>query len=501
MANLVGGHGYLNDPRMVYQPGHNTESYDHMERNPFLTVSIKPLSTFSIDVDTASYANVRRFLNLRTPPPHGAVRIEEMINYFSYNYAPPTDGSPFKAHIETSECPWNPDHLLTRIGIKGREVPRESRPPANLVFLVDVSGSMSPENKLPLLKNSMRMLVDKLDQQDNVAMVVYAGSSGLVLDSTPCDQKRDILEALDRLESGGSTNGGEGITLAYQTARENYIKGGINRVILATDGDFNVGTTNQSDLVGMIENKAKGGVFLSVLGFGMGNYKDSTLEKLADKGNGNYAYIDTLNEAKKVLVEQMDSTLITIAKDVKIQVEFNPLRVGAYRLIGYENRMLRAKDFDDDTKDAGEIGSGHTVTALYELVPPDKVEGLESSASALRYQKPLEPTDVALNDELFTLKLRYKPVEENTSQLLTYRVKDNRSPWEKASIDFKFAAAVASFGMVLTESEHRGSASYDETIRLAKYGLGEDRFGYRREFIELVQAASDLSPKTAALVF
>ncbi|MFH1572290.1 MAG: von Willebrand factor type A domain-containing protein, partial [Gemmatimonadota bacterium] len=363
------------------------EAYDHVQHNDFKAVADEALSTFSIDVDTASYANVRRMLTGGSMPPAGAVRIEEMLNYFSYDYAPPTGSDPFAAHVEVAGCPWAPQHRLARIGIKGWEIANEDRPVSNLVFLLDVSGSMNEPNKLPLLKQAMGMLVDQLGENDRVAIVVYAGASGLVLDSTSCDDREAVLDALRRLNAGGSTNGGAGIQLAYDTAMAHFVEGGVNRVILATDGDFNVGTTSQSDLVDMVEDKARSGVFLTVLGFGMGNYQDSTLEKLADKGNGNYAYIDTELEAKKVLVEQISGTLVTIAKDVKIQVDFNPAKVAAYRLIGYENRLLRDEDFLDDTKDAGEIGAGHSVTAIYELVPPGK-EGELPTVEPSKYQKP-----------------------------------------------------------------------------------------------------------------
>ena len=375
-----------NDPNQNYWPGHNTEAYDRIVENPFLAVMQNPLSTFSIDVDTASYANARRFLNQGMLPPPDAVRIEEFVNYFLYRYEPPKDKeTPFAAAVTIADCPWTPEHRLARIGIKGWEMPRSERPASNFVFLLDVSGSMQPQNKLPLVKQSIRMLTEQLDERDRVAMVVYAGASGLVLPSTSCDDKRAIYEALDRLDAGGSTNGGAGIQLAYDVATQNFLPGGVNRVVLASDGDFNVGVTDQGSLTRLIEEKAKSGVFLTVLGYGMGNVKDATMEKLADKGNGNYAYIDTLNEAKKVLVEQMQGTLVTIAKDVKIQVEFNPAQVSAYRLLGYENRMLRAEDFNDDTKDAGEIGAGHTVTALYELVPAGQ-EIPTPAVDALKYQ-------------------------------------------------------------------------------------------------------------------
>ncbi len=483
--------GYFADPRKVHAPGHMTEAYDRIVENAFLEAVSNPLSTFSIDVDTASYANVRRFLNQNSLPMKGAVRIEELVNYFSYDYAPPDGEDPFSAHVEVAGCPWKPKHRLARIGLKGWELDAAQRPATNLVFLVDVSGSMRPENKLPLLRRSMKMLARQMNENDQIAIAVYAGASGLVLPTTNGEDKQAILGALNRLEAGGSTNGGAGIQLAYDTAVGSFIKGGVNRVILATDGDFNVGVTNQSELVRLIENKAKTGVFLTVLGFGMGNLKDSNLEKLADKGNGNYAYIDTAKEARKVLVEEMSGTLVTIAKDVKIQVEFNPARVNAYRLIGYENRILAAEDFNDDTKDAGEIGAGHTVTALYEIVPAGvgfDVPGVDP----LKYQRPTAPSDAASSEELFTLKLRYKKPDGDTSKLLAFPITDGGSTLEDASPDFKFAASVAGFGMLLRESEHKGDASFNSVRKLAQQGLGEDGFGYRAEFVKLVQKAKRL---------
>jgi len=472
----------------------HTEAYDRIYENPFLAARSNPMSTFSIDVDTASYSNVRRFLNHGQLPPPDAVRIEELVNYFPYDYADPEGDVPFSAHVEVAACPWNAEHRLARIGLKGKDVVQEDRGACNLVFLLDVSGSMEQPNKLPLLKSAMKMMVENLAERDRVGIVVYAGAAGMVLPSTPCSEKRAIVAALDRLEAGGSTNGGEGIRLAYQLARENFITEGVNRVILCTDGDFNVGTTSQGDLIRLIEEKAKEGVFLSVLGFGMGNYKDSTLEKLADKGNGNYAYIDTIHEARKVLVEQMGGTLITIAKDVKIQVDFNPAQVGAYRLIGYENRMLRAEDFHDDAKDAGEIGAGHTVTALYELVPAGK-EGNLPKVDASKYQEPGTPSEAAASGELLTIKLRYKRPQADTSELLSFAVTDKDKPLADASGDFRFAAAVAAFGMLLRDSEHKGTASYDLVLQLAEGGRGTDRSVYRGEFLQLAQTAKALYEK------
>jgi Ca-activated chloride channel homolog len=474
-----------------YRQDFNTEAYDRVVDNPFLRPTQNPLSTFSIDVDTAAYANLRRFLSSGSLPPKDLVRIEEMVNYFSYDYASSRSSDPFSAQVEIGPAAWKPEHRLVRIGLKGREIAQDKRPPSNLVFLIDVSGSMQPPNKLPLIKRALPLLVEKLSENDRVAVVVYAGASGLVLPSTTCNQKAKILAALENLEAGGSTNGASGIQLAYDTAIANFIKGGTNRVILATDGDFNVGVTNQGDLIRLIEEKARSGVFLSVLGFGMGNYKDSTLEKLADKGNGNYAYVDSLQEARKVLVEQMGGTLITIAKDVKIQVEFNPALVGAYRLIGYENRILRAEDFNDDTKDAGEIGAGHTVTALYEVVPAGK-EGALPGVDALKYQKPVDTTRQSKSGELLNLKLRYKEPDADTSKLLQFPVTDRGTSLAQASRDFKFASAVAALGMILRDSPYKGNATLGSVLELAEAGKGDDKQGYRAEFIELTRQARDL---------
>lgn len=471
----------------------NTESYDRLDENPFLGVARNPLSTFSIDVDTASYSNVRRFLNEGRLPPKDAVRIEELVNYFEYDYPQPEGDDPFAVKVDVAAAPWAPSHRLARIGLKGREVPVAERPASNIVFLVDVSGSMQPPNKLPLLKRAMSLLVDNLTDRDRVAIVVYAGASGLVLPSTSCEARGEIHRALDRLEAGGSTNGGSGIKLAYDIASECFIDGGTNRVILATDGDFNVGVTDQGELTRLIETEAKRGVFLSVLGFGMGNYKDSTLEKLADRGNGNYAYIDTIAEARKVLLDQLSSTLITIAKDVKIQVEFNPRHVASYRLIGYENRALRAEDFNDDAKDAGEIGAGHTVTALYELIPPGVGAAAERGVDPLRYQSSAKTTGAAASGELFTVKLRYKDPQSLTSKLIERRVMDEGQGFEQADEDLRFAAAVAAFGMVLRESPHKGSATLEAAVQWARESVGTDRDGYRAGFIELVRMARTLT--------
>ncbi len=510
----------------------NTESYDHFVENPFLTAVENPLSTFSIDVDTASYSNVRRFLmEQNTLPPPGAVRIEEFINYFRYDYPQPEGDKPFSVTTEVASCPWMPDHRLVRIGLKGREIAADKRPPSNLVFLIDVSGSMEQPNKLPLVQESLKLLTKQLGENDHVAIVVYAGNSGLVLPSTLGTDQDKIIDAIERLRAGGSTNGGQGIELAYEIASQNFLKGGVNRVILATDGDFNVGITNQDELVRLIQEKAKTGVFLTTLGFGYGNLKDSTMQKLADKGNGNNAYIDDLQEAKKVLVEQMGGTLVTIAKDVKIQVEFNPLEVAGYRLVGYEKRMLAKEDFNDDKKDAGEIGAGHTVTALYEIVPvqkavnEEKAEGgkwkADEAADAtaekrrivltdgeketspevdpLRYLKPAEITDAAKSGELFTLKLRYKQPDGEKSTLMQTPVKDAGKKFGQASADFQFASAVALFGMILRDSQFKGDATLAAALELAKAGQVDNEkrsdANYRAEFVRIVEKAKAISGK------
>lgn len=473
--------------------GFNTEGYDQIVENPFLGVRDNPLSTFSIDVDTASYSNVRRFLlTNRQLPPKSAVRIEELINYFSYDYPQPSEGVPFSTTVEVAGCPWNAEHRLVRVGLKGREIERDRRPPSNLVFLLDVSGSMNEPNKLPLVKQSMKLLAEQLQENDKVAIVVYAGNSGMVLPSTPASNRQDILYAIDRLEAGGSTNGAQGIELAYQTAVANFIKGGTNRVILATDGDFNVGVTDRTALIELVQQNAAKGVFLTTLGFGMGNLKDGTLEQLADKGNGTYGYIDDMREAKKLFVEGLAGTLVTIAKDVKIQIEFNPAKVESYRLVGYENRALRAEDFNDDKKDAGEIGAGHTVTAIYELALTGSKEPARA-VDPLKYQQPPK-VDAKASDELLTLKLRYKEPDGEKSKLIENAVKDDGKSYAKASGDFKFAASVALFGMILRDSEHKGTATLDAALELAREGLGKDPQGYRAEFVQLIHRTKELKP-------
>jgi Ca-activated chloride channel family protein len=473
----------------------DTASYPHLVENSFLTALNHPLSTFSIDVDTASYANVRRFLNEGRMPPPDAVRIEEMVNYFKYNYPQPRGEDPFAANIEIAGCPWNPGHRLVRIGLKGREIAQDKRPPSNFVFLIDVSGSMQPPERLPLIKQALRQLVKKMTENDRVAIVVYASNAGIKLESTPCSEKEKILQAIDELDAGGSTAGAAGIQTAYRVAQKNFIEGGVNRVLLCTDGDFNVGITDQGQLVKMIQDKAKSGVSLTTLGVGTDNYKDALMQKLADKGNGNYAYLDTLEEAQKVLIEQMSGTLVTIAKDVKIQIEFNPAQVSAYRLIGYEKRMLRKEDFNNDAKDAGEIGAGHTVTAIYEIVPTGG-EIRAGEVDDLKYQHPAEEKperyESAASKELLTLKLRYKQPDGDKSRLLEFPVTDNGKRFNNASTDFKFAAAVAEFGMLLRDSEFKGSSSYGAVLELAGEAKGADAEGYRSEFLNLVRKARGL---------
>jgi Ca-activated chloride channel family protein len=469
------------------------EGYKSIEDNPFVVVSNNPLSTFSIDVDTASYSNVRRFINEGQLPPKDAVRLEEMINYFTYDYPQPTGKTPFSISTEIAEAPWNPTHKLVQIGLQGKRISTESLPPSNLVFLVDVSGSMDNLNRLPLVKSSLRLLVNELRAKDRVSIVVYAGNAGLVLPSTPGNQKNKILNAIDKLQAGGSTAGGEGIQLAYKIARENLIKSGNNRVILATDGDFNVGISSETELVRLIEKERDQGIFLTVLGVGMGNLQDSKMEQIADKGNGNYAYIDNLLEAKKVLVKEMGGTLLTIAKDVKIQVEFNPAKVQAYRLVGYENRQLQNQDFNNDKKDAGELGSGHSVTALYEVIPVGvKSDVSLSNVDPLKYQQTkVEPTKNGSN-ELMQVKLRYKQPNQTTSQRLTVPLVDRGLKLKDTSTNFKFSAAVAAFGMVLRDSQYKGTANFDEVLKLSSQSQGTDLDGYRAEFIRLVQKSKTL---------
>ncbi|HET7234076.1 MAG TPA: von Willebrand factor type A domain-containing protein [Longimicrobium sp.] len=479
MAGKTAGAGVLHDA----DP--NTESYAAIDEPGFRSPRNTPLSTFSIDVDRASYANVRRFLRMGQRPPKDAVRIEELVNYFAYGYAEPDRNEPFSVATDVAPCPWNANHRLLRIGLQGRHVDTRSLPPSNLVFLVDVSGSMGMDNKLPLVKEALGMLVNNLRAQDRISLVVYAGAAGLVLDATPGDQKGRILEALDRLEAGGSTAGGAGLQLAYDVARRGHIDGGNNRVILATDGDFNVGASSDAEMFRLIEERRREGTSLTVLGFGMGNLKDSKMEGMADRGNGSYAYIDSRDEARKALVTEFGGTLFTIAKDVKLQVEFNPATVAAYRLIGYENRALRDEEFTDDQRDAGDMGAGHSVTALYEIVPVGaRMDVRLHNAPRLRYQRRGEAPRTGGEGELAFVRLRFKAPDGDVSREIAYRVRDGGGS-EAVRGDFAFAAAVAEFGLLLRESDHRGRASLLDVLSLARASAGDDP--YRREFVTLVQ--------------
>ncbi|WP_407521064.1 von Willebrand factor type A domain-containing protein [Lacibacter sp. MH-610] len=472
----------------------NTEDYDGIIENRFHRVTDEPLSTFSIDVDGASYSNVRRMINAGQLPPADAVRIEEFINYFKYKYPQPQGNDPFSITTEMSNCPWNEKHKLVMVGLQGKQMSTENLPPSNLVFLIDVSGSMEDPNKLPLVKASLRLLVNQLREQDHVAIVVYAGAAGLVLPSTSGMNKEKILAAIDNLSAGGSTAGGAGIQLAYRTAKENFKKQGNNRVILCTDGDFNVGISSDGELERMIEEERKSGVFLTVLGYGMGNYKDNKMQKLADKGNGNHAYIDGMNEAKKVLVNEFGGTLFTIAKDVKLQIEFNPSIVAGYRLIGYENRMLNKEDFNNDKKDAGDLGSGHTVTAIYEIIPAGVEDEFLEDVDELKYQQH-KKTKKGSAREMMTIKFRYKSPEAETSKLIVHTVADTITALQNTSENFRFACAVVQFGMLLRNSEFKGNASYERVIQLANSSLGKDEEGYRKEFVKLVHFVSSISKK------
>lgn len=479
--------------KLADEQEYNREGYAHIEENKFFTAKQEPLSTFSIDVDAASYSNVRRFIQQGSLPPAGAVRIEELINYFDYSYPQPVGDRPFSVNTELAVCPWNPKHRLALIGLQGKQSQADELPAANLVFLVDVSGSMNEPNKLPLVKTSLKLLTDQLRDRDKVAIVVYAGNAGLVLSATPGSEKEKIKDAIDHLEAGGSTAGGEGIALAYNVAEKNFIKGGNNRIILATDGDFNVGPSSDDALVRLIEKERGIGVFLSVLGFGMGNYQDDKMQQLADKGNGNHAYIDNFNEARKVLVKEFGSTLFTIAKDVKIQVEFNPAAVQAYRLIGYENRALAAEDFNNDKKDAGELGAGHRVTALYEIIPAGVTDEFTTKVDPLKYQHSSVAVDASSKDEWMTIKLRYKKPEGDKSQLITEALRGSALELESASASLRFASAVAEFGMLLRNSEYRQSSSWRQVISLARGAKESDADGYRSEFIGLAETANALS--------
>jgi Ca-activated chloride channel family protein len=470
----------------------NTEGYDRVVENSYKKTIREPLSTLSIDVDTASYANVRRFINEGSMPVLDAVRIEEMINYFHYDYTEPANDAPLAFNTELSACPWNKKHQLLRFGVQGKRIKMDNLPPNNLVFLIDVSGSMQDANKLPLIKEALKLLIRQMRPEDRIAITVYAGAAGVVLPSTSGREQKKILQALDNLEAGGSTAGSEGIVLAYETAKKYFQAKGNNRVILATDGDFNVGPSSDAELERLIEEKRKEGVFLTVLGFGMGNYKDSKMQKLADKGNGNYAYIDSLFEAKKVLVNQMQGTLFTIAKDVKIQIEFNPAVVEEYRLIGYEKRVMEAQDFDNDKKDAGELGAGHSVTVLYELALADRKNSTPST-NELKYQQTVVKTGAYASQEILTVKFRYKKPNEDKSRLLVYPIEFKQLELNNTSENFRFAAAVAEWGLLLRNSENKGSANYQQVLDLANGAKGADLEGYRAEFIQLVKQSKELS--------
>ncbi|MNS42927.1 von Willebrand factor [compost metagenome] len=465
------------------------EDYETFVENAFESPKTAPLSTFSIDVDNASYTNIRRFLNNGQEVPKDAVRVEEMINFFKYTYPQPKNEHPFSINTEVSDSPWNKNNKILKIGLQGKNIPTNDLPASNLVFLIDVSGSMSDMNKLPLLKQSLKILVNELRAKDKVAIVVYAGAAGMVLPPTSGDEKKTIIDALDKLQSGGSTAGGAGIELAYKTATENFIKGGNNRVILATDGDFNVGSSSNSDMEKLIEEKRKTGVFLTCLGYGMGNYKDSKMEILADKGNGNYAYIDNIQEANRFLGKEFKGSMFAIAKDVKIQIEFNPKQVQAYRLIGYENRKLRPEDFKNDAIDAGELGSNHTVTALYEIIPAGvKSDYLAEQPDPLKYTK-TETNSNNYNNELATIKFRYKKPDGDKSIEMVQVIENKSVVLEKASDDMKFSSAVAWFGLKLRDSKLIADKSSEEIVKLAKQGNSNDGEGYKAEFIRLVETS------------
>lgn len=487
-----------NDRRDPIRQPSNTESYSAIDEAPFQSPSKTPLSTFSIDVDTASYSNVRRMITNGQIPPKDSIRIEELLNYFSYDYPQPQINAPFSVNTDVIQAPWNPQHKLVKIGLKGKQL--QEVPPSNLVFLIDVSGSMNSPNRLPLVQRSLCLLTQQLTNNDRVTLVVYAGNAGMVLPPTSGDRKAEIFDAIDRLRAGGSTAGGAGIELAYKEAQKSFIKGGNNRVILATDGDFNVGASSDAEMIRLIESHRDKGIFLTILGFGMNNYKDSKLEQLADRGNGNYAYIDTYNEAKKVLSTDLRGTLFTIAKDVKIQVEFNPNNVQAYRLIGYENRALKDQDFNNDRKDAGEIGAGHSVTALYEIIPPGITPNVKlPTVDDLKYQIPKVSEKLSNPYELMQVKLRYKQPMSDTSELISQTVSDQfrMTSFSRPTIDTQFASAVTMFGMLLRDSEFKGNTSIQQILELAKASKGTDKEGYRQEFIQLVERYNTLIPTNA----
>ena len=495
MVSLCGAVGHATPGIMASRmdaDGMNAEEYKEIAENNFKTVSESPLSTFSIDVDAASYSNMRRYINKGELPPADAIRTEELINYFSYDYPQPTGNDPVKITTEVGACPWNVKHRLVRIGLKAKEIPTDKLPVSNLVFLIDVSGSMYGPQRLGLVQSSLKLLVNNLRDEDRVAIVVYSGSAGEKLPSTSGSDKQKIREAIDELTAGGSTAGGAGIKLAYKIAKQNFVKGGNNRIILCTDGDFNVGVSSDEGLEKLIEQERKSGVFLTVLGYGMGNYKDSKMQVLAEKGNGNHAYIDNLQEANRVLVNEFGATMHAVAKDVKLQIEFNPSQVQAYRLIGYESRLLKDEDFNNDAKDAGEMGAGHTVTAFYEVVPAGIKSDFTGKVDDLKYQK-TKPAPAVTNNskELLTVKLRYKAPDGNTSKKIEQPLIDDKK--EKVSSDFRFASAVAMFGQLLRDSDFKGDATYDKVISLAKTSLDNDEKGYRREFIRLAETAEGLA--------
>ena len=492
------------------EPDTGGEQYAPIFENAFIAAKgPAAISTFSIDVDTASYANMRRMLNSGRRPPPNSIRLEELVNYFQYDYPQPTGEHPFSVNLELADCPWQPGQQLLRVGLKGKDIHVAERPATNVVFLIDVSGSMSSNDKLPLLKSGFQMMSRQLGENDRVSIVTYAGNAGVALEPTNGTQTSTINSAIERLSSGGSTHGSAGIQLAYELAQQNFIEGGVNRVMLATDGDLNVGVTSDDALVRLIKEKAAEGVFLTVLGFGTGNLKDGKLEKLADNGNGVYSYIDSTREAHRVLVDQLSGSLVTIAKDVKIQVEFNPAEVKSYRLLGYENRMLETKDFDDDAKDAGEIGAGHTVTAIYQIEPVNAVTPTVSLPAGMRYQvdssvKPADQTSensdesnkdglskAALSGELATVALRYKQPDASESERLEVSIKNEPNRFNEASTDFRFAAGVAGFGMYLRNSEHKGSIDAGQLLQIASESVGKDESGYRSEFIDLIRKASN----------
>ena len=474
----------------------NTENYSAINENGYKNTFDQPLSTFSVDVDNASYSNIRRMLNMGQLPPVDAVRTEEMINYFNYEYERPAKDAPYSINSELAGCPWNETHQLLLVGLRAKEMDKSSLPASNLVFLLDVSGSMQSQNKLPLVQSAMRMLVNELRPTDRVAIVVYAGAAGIALESTTGGRKETILQAIEGLRAGGSTAGGEGIRLAYKTARENFIKGGNNRIILATDGDFNIGVSSTSEMERLVEKERESGIYMTVLGFGMGNIKDDKMEAIADKGNGNYAYIDNIQEARRMFVKEFGGTLFTVAKDVKFQLEFNPQNVKAYRLIGYENRLLNAEDFKDDKKDAGEMGVGHRVTALYEIIPAGSDEKIPN-IDELKYQKRKKESMMKFSDELVNIKTRYKTPDGSKSYPISQVVTTRATGFSNASENIRFASAVAGFGMLLRNSEYSGNLNYSQVAEIAKKAKGNDEEGYRGEFIRLVKVAESLTQTSA----